>query len=277
MKKGLLDIILKALAVWNEKVAEVWSLLTQSPQEFKGGGVWRVISGINTAMQGIGYGLLVLFFIYGFLYATTNVEEIKRPEHSWRFFLRFAVAKAIITYGIDILMAILSIAQGILAEILNYGGAAAFTQVVLPDSIAAAIDEVGTFEAIPLWLVGAVGCLLATVLGFVLILTVYGRFFKFYMFTALSPIPLSTFAAERTENTGKQFLKGFMAVCMEFACVALACIISSALMSEPTVINAEEAAVSQLWGYFTEVGFNMLLLVGTVKACEKIAHEIMGL
>lgn len=277
MKKGLLDIILKALAVWNEKVAEVWALLTQSPQTFKGGEIWNVISGINNAMQGVGYGLLVLFFIYGFLYATTNVEEIRRPENAWRFFLRFAIAKGIITYGMDILMSILSISQGMMSEILANSGASAVTQVVLPDTIAAAIEDVGTFEAIPLWLVGAIGCIFSTVLGFTLILIVYGRFFKFYLFTALSPIPLSTFAAERTENIGKQFLRNYMSVCMEFACVALACVISSALMSEPSIINAEEAAVSQLWGYFTEVGFNMLLLVGTVKACEKIAHEIMGL
>ena len=277
MKDGLYDVIVKALTVWNEKVAEVWALLTTSPQAFKGGGVWNVIVGINTAMQGVGYGLLVLFFIYGFLYSTTSIEEIRRPEHAWRFFLRFAIAKGIVTYGMDILMSILAIAQGILSEILNHAGAGAFTEISLPDGIAEAIQEVGFMQALPLWAVAWIGCVLATVLGFVLILTVYGRFFKFYMFTALSPIPMSTFAAERTENIGKQFLKGFAAVCMEFACVALACVISSALMVEPTVINAEEAAVSQLWGYFTEISFNMLLLVGTVKACEKIAHEIMGL
>lgn len=54
-----------ALSTWNEKLAEIWSLLTTSPEDFRGGGIWSVILNINSALKAIGYGLLVLFFVMG--------------------------------------------------------------------------------------------------------------------------------------------------------------------------------------------------------------------
>ena len=54
-----------ALETWNEKLAEIWLLITQSPQEFKGGTIWSVIVNINGAVQAIGLALLVLFFVVG--------------------------------------------------------------------------------------------------------------------------------------------------------------------------------------------------------------------
>ena len=65
------------------------------------------------------------------------------------------------------------------------------------------------------------------VLSFVMILSVYGRFFKMYMYTAIAPVPLSTFAGEPTQNIGKSFLKSYASVCMEGAIIVLACIIFS--------------------------------------------------
>lgn len=50
-----------ALDTWNENLSEIWGLLTQSPQDFEGGGIWKVIVNINGAVQAIGYALLVLF------------------------------------------------------------------------------------------------------------------------------------------------------------------------------------------------------------------------
>ena len=64
----------------------------------------------------------------------------------------------------------------------------------LPSEIVDKIEAVGMLESIPLWIVTLLGSLLITVLSFVMILTVYGRMFKLYMYTAIAPIPLATFA-----------------------------------------------------------------------------------
>ena len=54
-----------ALEVWNDKLSEIWQLITQSPQTFKGGSIWSVITSIHGALQAIGYALLVMFFVVG--------------------------------------------------------------------------------------------------------------------------------------------------------------------------------------------------------------------
>ena len=102
-----------ALSTWNDKLAEIWSLLTESPQTFKGGQVWGVMTGIHGALQAIGYGLLVLFFAVGVMKTCGSFVEVKKPEHALKLFIRFALAKGAVTYGLELMLAVFSIVQGI--------------------------------------------------------------------------------------------------------------------------------------------------------------------
>lgn len=138
-------------------------------------------------------------------------------------------------------------------------------------------ESCGFFESIPLWAVTLIGGLFITVLSFIMIMTVYGRFFKLYMYTALAPIPLSTFAGEPSQNVGKSFIKSYCAVLLEGAVIVLACIIFSLFASTPPVVNPDAAAVTQVWAYIGELVFNMLVLVGAVKMSDRIIREMMGL
>lgn len=110
-----------------------------------------------------------------------------------------------------------------------------------------------------------------------MIMSVYGRFFKLYMYTALAPIPLSAFAGEPTQNIGKSFLKSYCAVLLEGAVIVLACIIFSVFASSPPEINESAAAINQVWSYISEIVFNMLVLVGSVKMSDRVIKEMMGL
>ena len=110
-----------------------------------------------------------------------------------------------------------------------------------------------------------------------LILSVYGRFFKLYMYTAIAPIPLAAFAGEPTQNIGKSFLKSYAAVCLQGAIIVLACIIFSVLASSDPAIDPDAAAVTQVWTYIGELIFNMLVLVGAVRMADRIVKELMGL
>ena len=266
-----------ALETWNDKLTEIWSLLTTSPEDFKGGGIWNVIFDINGAVQAIGLGLLVLFFVVGMVKTCGSFTEVKKPEHALKLFIRFAIAKGMITYGMEIMLAIFNIVQGTISKIMTASGLGSSTSTVLPDEMVTTIENCGFWESIPLWAVTLIGSLFITVLSFILIMSVYGRFFKLYMYSALAPIPLSTFAGQPTENVGRSFIKSYCAVCLEGAVIILACIIFSLFASSPPVVDTSAAAVTQVWKYVGELVFNMLVLVGAVKMSDRIIREMMGL
>ena len=265
-----------ALNSWNEKMSEIWQLVTQSPEDFKGGSIWSVIVNIHDAVKAIGLALLVLFFVVGVMKTCGSFAELKKPEHAIKLFVRFAIAKGVVTYGLELMMALFKIVQGLISTIMNASGLGTADQTVLPAEMVTAIEDCGFFESVPLWAVTLIGSLVITVLSFIMIMSVYGRFFKLYLYTALAPVPLSTFAGEPTQNVGKSFIKSYAAVCLEGAVIILACVIFSLFASSPPEIDPNAAPVSMVWSYIAELIFNMLILVGAVKMADKIVHEMLG-
>ena len=269
--------LLRTLNLWNEKLAEVWSLLTTGPEDFRDGQVWQVILNIHSALQAIGLALLVLFFVTGILRTCTNFDEVKKPEHAIKLFLRFVIAKAIVTYGLDLMLALYKIFQGVAQTVMDSSGLGSAAEATLPQEMIAAIESCGFFESIPLWAVTLIGSLVVLILSFIIILTIYGRFFKLYIYTAIAPVPLSTFAGEPTQRIGISFLKSYAGVCLEGVVIVLACVIFSAFASSPPVVDTTAAPATMVWSYIGELAFNMLVLVGTVKAADTIVKEMMGL
>ena len=265
-----------ALNVWNSKLSEIWRLITQSPETFKNGSIWEVIVNIHGALQAIGYALLVLFFAVGVIKTCGSFAEVKKPEHAVKLFVRFAIAKAVVTHGMELMLTVMSIVQGIVSEIMNSAGFGSPSATVLPQEIVTAVEACSFLESIPIWAITLIGGLFVWVLSFVMILSVYGRFFKLYIYTAIAPIPLSAFAGEPTQNITRSFLKGYAAVCLEGAVIVIACIIFSVFASAPPMVDPTAAAATMVWSYIGELIFNMLILVGSVKMADRIVHEIMG-
>ena len=231
---------------------------------------------INDALKAIGLGLLVLFFAVGVVKTCSSVADLKRPEHALRLFVRFALAKAAVTYGLDLMLAVFRIVQGMVSTIITRSGLSGSTGTTLPQEIIDKIN-VGFWDSIPLWAVTLLGGLFITVLSFIMILTVYSRMFKLYMYTAIAPVPLSSFAGEPTSNVGKNFLRSYAGVCLEGAIIALACIIFSVMATSPPAVDPNVSAVTAVWSYVGELIFNLLVLVGAVRMSDRIVKEILGL
>ncbi|WP_458796283.1 hypothetical protein [Faecalitalea cylindroides] len=274
---GIIDNLVNALETWNEKLAEIWMILTQSLENFKGGHIWDVMEKINGALMAIGLALLVLFFVISVVKTCTNFSEVKRPEQALKLFLRFTIARGLVVYGMELMTSIFEIIQGITSTIMTTVGIDKVTNTVLPQEIIDAVEDCGFLESIPLWAVSLLGSIFITILAFVMILTVYGRFFKLYMYTAISPIPLSCAAGETTQSVTVTFLKSYAGVCLEGAVIILSCIIFSAFAASPPVVDVDASAVSMVWSYITEIIFNMLILVGTVKMSDHVVKDMMGL
>ena len=130
--------IQNALDTWNSQLADIWNLVTQTPETFKGGAIWNVIKTIHGGMQAIGLALLVLFFVVGVMKTCGSLTEVKKPEHALRLFIRFAIAKIVVTYGMDLMLAIFRISQGMVSKIMSLSNISGSTNSVLPSSIISA-------------------------------------------------------------------------------------------------------------------------------------------
>ena len=225
-----------ALETWNSKLSEIWQLLTQSPETFKGGDIWSVMLTIHDALKGIGYGLLVLFFAISVVKTCSSYLDVKKPEHAVKLFIRFALAKGAVGYGLELMMALFSVIQGMVSTIMQNSGFGGDSDVIeLPAEMVEKIESVGLLDSIPLWIV--------TLLGI-----------------------------------GKNFVRSYAGVCMEGAIIALACIIFSVFAaSPPAIADSSLSAVNIVWNYVAELIFNLLVLVGAIKAADRIVKEIMGL
>ena len=273
----IIDNIANALEVWNAKLAEIWGLLVQTPENFKGGAVWDVITDIHGALQAVGYALLVLFFLVGVVKTCGSFAEIKKPEHALKLFVRFALAKAVITHGLELMMALFRIVQGIISNIMTTSGMASAAAVTIPPEMEEAIRGLTFWESIPAWAVSLIGSLVVIVLSFVMIMSVYGRFFRLYLYTAIAPVPLSTFAGEPSANVVKSFLKSYAGVCLEGAIMVLGCVIFSVFADSPPAVAADASPVTMVWSYMGELIFNLLVLTGAIKMADRVVREMFGL
>lgn len=267
-----------AFNTWNDKLAEIWSLVSTSPETFRGGAIWTTIIGINDALKAVGYGLLVLFFAMGIFQSAASFKDFQRPEFALRHFIRFVAAKVAVGSAVEIMTSVYAVCAGVVQSVMGSMGGMAAASVTVPQEMVDTIERVGFLESIPLWLVTVLGSLFITVLSFILIMTVYGRFFRLYLYTALAPLPLASFAGEGTSFAGKAFLKSYLGVCLEGAVIVLACLIFSAFASTSTpTLDTSLSAVTMSWQYVAETIFNMMVLVGLVKGAERIIKEMFGL
>ena len=140
----------------------------------------------------------------------------------------------------------------------------------MPTEIVTAVEDCGFFESIPLWAVTLIGGLFITVLSFIMIMSVYGRFFKLYLYTAIAPVPLSSLRESRARMSAGALSRVIVPI-------VLACIIFSVFAASPPVVNPDAAAVTMVWSYIGELVFNMLVLVGAVKMADRVVREMMGL
>ena len=274
----IVDNLNSALGTWNGKLAEIWTLISTTPEDFKGGTVWTVIQNINGALQAIGCALLVLFFVMGVVKTCGSFTELKKPEMVFKCFIRFVLAQAAVTHGMELMSALFKIAQGMISTIMTSSGLSALTATTLPSEMVTIIEDVGFLESIPLWAITLLGSLFIWVLSLVMILTVYSRFFKLYMATAIAPIPMASFAGQPSSSIGISFLKTYAAICLEGCVIVLACVIFSAFASSPPAIADDTlAAATIVWNYVGELIFNMLVLVGAIKMSDRLIRELMGL
>ena len=270
--------LMQGLQYLGSMLKKMWAILTTSPQSFKGGAIWKVITTINGALGAIGTALLVLFFTVGVIKTCGSFAELKKPETAVKVFVRFAIAKALVNSCLKLMVNFVTIVQSVIAKVAASSKIGTALEFSIPTKVKTTMEGVGILDgAIPLWAVCFIAHIAFIVVGIILLLTVYGRFFRIYMYTAIAPIPLSTMAGQPTENIAKSFLKSYAGVCLQGVVIVLACVIFTAYAGSMPEMDTTKEPLAMVWSYVSEVLFNMLILLGLVKGSDRIIHDMMGL
>lgn len=274
-----LDLLNWAVDFWNQMMTSGAGLLTQSP-ESASPGVWDVMTGINTSMQGIGYGLLVLFFLISLFKQTTNIKDFTL-QGVVGYLLRFLGGKIAIDYCMTIMSGIISIVLDIIGVVDTSG--AAVTVDSVPQNIVDMANGLSSFDIgaqLPLWLLSLIGVLVTCVCGVLFLICVYGRFFRVYIHIALAPIGLSAFGGEATASSGKRFLISFISVCLEAAVIMLAIVISKGIISgggfSLQLLGDDTGVTTQLANYIMTNIFAMVLLCTLTFGVNRLTKEMFG-
>lgn len=293
MEQSIVSLLEAALNFLNNCFGDIRTHLTTTPESFAGGGVWDVVVDINRGIQGLGYGLLILFFLMSLCKTITNFKEISLQQMvGW--LVRFILVKFLIDYGVQVLNFIINISMG--ANEIIFTQAGSFENAQIPQTVLDAVNAMqdaawyerlgAFFQLIPMYLVCFITMLVIWVCGVVMIITVYLRFFKVFIFSALAPIPLSTFGSPDTSSTGKHFLKAYAGVCLEICVIALGIVIFNALVSSHSMIfpswgeGVASGANAEFWNelmnYMFQLALQTVMLVICIVSANKYIRDMLG-
>lgn len=268
------DFLQSALNNWNANYGEIFNILTTSPEDFQGGVIWGIVSNILTVLQGIGVSLLIIFFFYGLIKSGIDYRDVFRnPKNAVFIFLRVLIANFFIVHSLDILLFALQIIQGIMAIIQTTTTAITFT---VPENIKTALESADFWASIGALITSLIACGVVWALSLIIMILVYGRFFKIFLLTAIAPLPLAGYASEQTESIGNNFMKSYIGECLRGVIIIVACLIFSAFAVSPTTSSATTAGAMVL-DYVFDVAMQMLILVIMIKGSDRMVKEFFSL
>ena len=272
--EGALDQLQSALDKWTEQYGKIFDLLTTSPEDFQNGVIWEIVTNIVIILQGIGISLLIIFFFYGLIKSGMDYRDIfKNPKNVAFIFIRIFIAEFFVINSLDILLYILRIIQGIMSKIQTTTQSITFT---IPENIKTALEQADWWASVGAWAASFVGSLIISLLSMIIIILVYGRFFKIFLLSAIAPIPLAGYASETTESIGNNFMKSYIGECLRGVVIVIACLIFSAFAVSPASSNATTAG-AMVWDYVFDVSLQMLILVIMIKSSDRMVKEFFSL
>ena len=276
-----IHLINSALSLWGDVEYSIFQLLQKNPAEFSEAG-WRAVVSICDALRYIGTALLVLFFGINVLRNVTNTHELRRPETVFRLIFKFIIAKTLVLRAPELLMAFAKIGVGIVKAITSQYNMIKHHYTMesfIPNYniVETNVMAAKWYEDVPIGIIAVIGFVVIVVLSITTIITVYGKFFKMYVWAALAPIPLSSLAGDGTASVGWQFIKGFIGILLESAVIALAIVFFSVLSPDIKFAMTEKGCVSSFAVAVVTIIFRMLLMIGIIKTSSNIVKEMTGL
>ena len=271
----ILDLLEMVFGFWNNQISLVFSMLGQSPVNFKGGGPWGVIEGIEPIFVAVGSSLVVLFFVIGFCSESVDVREEMRFEVILRMLIRLGLAEWFVANNVTIMKAFFT-SIGNLVNLISAGNT---TTLTIDSTQADIIKNLGFGESLVMLILTALLSIIIIICGFFIIYTVYFRFLKIMIIVPLGAIAFSTMGGNRTvSNTVVTYCKYFLSVVFEAVTMALAIIICNAFVNAGLpAFTGGYADWAQTLIYLCEMTFTIAMTVGSVKGAQSLTSKAFGL
>ena len=271
----ILALLEMVFGFWNNQVSLVFALLKESPVNFKGGGPWGVISGIEPIFVAVGSSLVVLFFVIGFCSESVDVKEEMRFEVILRMLIRLGLAEWFVANNVTIMKAVFT-SVGNLVGLLSGNST---VELKIAADQAEIIKNLGFGESLIMLILTALLSIIIIICGFFLIYTVYFRFLKLLIIVPLGSIAYSTMGGNRmVAHTAVTYSKYFLSVVLEAVVMALAIILCNALINSglPS-FTGDYADWAKTLIYLCELTFTIALTVGTVKGAQSLVSKALGI
>ncbi len=269
---ALLEVV---FAFWNNQIGLVFDLLGQSPTEFKDGGPWDVIMGLNPIFVAVGSSLVVLFFVIGFCSESVDIREEMRFEVIFRILIRLSLAEYFVANNVTIMKAFFT-SIGNLVGLLTKQE---YTMLEISDEQAGIINDLGFAESLIMLILASLIAIVIIICGFFLLYTVYFRFLKLMVIVPMGSIAFSTMSGNRTvAHTCVTYCKYFLSVTFEAVTMALAIIVCNAFINAglPS-FTGNYADWAKTLIYLCEMTFTIALTVGSVKGAQNLTSKALGL
>ena len=251
----ILALLEMVFVFWNNQVSLVFSMLGQSPVNFKGGGPWQVVESIEPIFVGVGSSLVVLFFVIGFCSESVDVREEMRFEVILRMLIRLGLAEWFVANNVTIMKAFFTT----IGNLVNALSAGQYTTLAIDSTQADIIKNLGFGESL-------IMLILAALLSIIIIVPI-------------GSIAFSTMAGNRNvAHTASSYTKYFLSVVFEAVTMALAIVICNAFINAglPSFTgNYEDWAQTLI--YLCEMTFTIALTVGSVKGAQSLTNKALGL
>ncbi len=271
----ILALLEMVFGFWNNQVSLVFSMLGQSPVNFKGGGPWQVVESIEPIFVGVGSSLVVLFFVIGFCSESVDVREEMRFEVILRMLIRLGLAEWFVANNVTIMKAFFTT----IGNLVNALSAGQYTTLAIDSTQADIIKNLGFGESLIMLILAALLSIIIISCGFFMIYTVYFRFLKLMIIVPIGSIAFSTMAGNRNvAHTASSYTKYFLSVVFEAVTMALAIVICNAFINAglPSFTgNYEDWAQTLI--YLCEMTFTIALTVGSVKGAQSLTNKALGL
>ena len=271
----ILALLEMVFGFWNNQISLVFSMLGQSPVNFKGGGPWAVIAGIEPIFVAVGSSLVVLFFVIGFCSDSIDIREEMRFEVILRMLIRLGLAEWFVANNVTIMKAFFTS----IGNLVNLLSAGSYTTLTIDSTQADIIKNLGFGESLIMLILAALLSIIIIICGFFMIYTVYFRFLKILIIVPFGAIALSTISGNRmVSHTATTYARYFLSIVFEAVTMALAIIVCNALISSglPS-FTGEYADWTQTLIYLCEMTFTIALTVGTVKGAQGLTSKALGL